>query len=294
MAPIITKSSKQPVRVENRKANDFVFKSCLVGPIGDLSVLRRSLLFAEIAMAAYLPADQCNLAAGKLGFTDGKSFCANGVQACWFQNQFDSVIVFRGAEINHWSEFETDSIALPVLSETVGKIHRNFKNVADEIWPQIENDLVKNENSLWFCGHSVGGAIATICAARCMLSYIKSEPRELFTFGSPRVGCKRYTNHVKLDHYRWVNKNDVVTRFPPSRLGYRHAGIEMGVDSLGRLKCLRGLKRISDSIHAVLSELRRSQTAELAQHLSPAYVDAVFKIVRTRESNPGIWVEPNS
>jgi len=66
--------------------------------------------------------------------------------------------------------------------------------------------------------------MAAICAGRCRLSYIRSNPRALYTYGSPRVGNRRYVNYVQLEAYRWVNNNDIVTRVPPSWLGYRHKG----------------------------------------------------------------------
>lgn len=286
MAPTVTKSSKQPVVLGKKKANEFAFKSNLKGSISELSVLRRSLLFAEISMASYLSIEECNIAAGLLGFTDGKFFNCGGAQAYWFQNKFDSVVVFRGTEVHEWNDIAADANALTALAETVGKVHRGFKTEVDEIWPHIESELEKNTKTLWFCGHSLGGAMATICAGRCMLSYIKSEPEGLYTFGSPRVGCKRYVNHVKLPHYRWVNNNDIVTRVPPAWLGYRHSGTEMYMDRLGRLKDLQGWRRISDRIQGFLSGLRRLRLDQLSDHASPGYIDGIFKIIRIQENNP--------
>ena len=283
MAPSVTKSNKPPTKLENKQANEFAFKSFLDVPIRDLSVLRRSLLFAEISMISYLSIEQCNIAAGKLGFTDGKFFDCNGSQAYWFQNEHDSVIVFRGTEVSEWNDIAADANALTALAETVGKVHRGFKTEVDDIWPHIEKALEENTKTLWFAGHSLGGAMATICAGRCMLSYIRSEPEELYTYGSPRVGCKRYVNHVKLTHYRWVNNNDIVTRVPPIWMGYRHSGTEMYIDRIGRLKVLKGWKRLSDRVQGLIAGLRRFRIDYLSDHSSPGYIDSVFKVVRARE-----------
>lgn len=286
MAPSVTRSNKKPVDLGKKKANEFAFKSRLKGPIAELSVLRRSLLFSEISMASYLPIEQCNIAAGLLGFTDGKFFTSGGAQAYWFQNQFDSVVVFRGTEVHEWNDIAADVNALTALAETVGKVHRGFKKEVDEIWPHVEKELEKNTKPLWFCGHSLGGAMAKICAGRCMLSYIKSEPEELYTFGSPRVGCKRYVNHVQLPHYRWVNNNDIVPRVPPTWLGYRHSGTELYIDHLGRLQNIQGWKRISDGFHGFVAAIRRWRVDHLSDHSSPGYIDAIFKIVRSEENKP--------
>ncbi len=284
MAPTVTKSTKKQVKLENKKATEFSFKSFLDSPIAELSVLRKSLLFAETAMISYLSIEQCNIAAGKLGFTDGKFFSLGGAQAYWFQNEHDSVVVFRGTEVNEWNDIAADANALTALAETVGKVHRGFKSEEDEIWPHIEKALEKNTNPVWFCGHSLGGAMATICAGRCMLSYLKVEPEGLFTYGSPRVGCKRYVNHVKIPHYRWVNNNDIVTRVPPAWLGYRHSGTEMYLDRMGRLRDLKGWRRVSDRLQGFLGGLRRFRLDQLSDHASPGYIDSVFNIIRAEEA----------
>ena len=245
------KSQKDPVKLANKKAIEFNFKSYLDRPISELSLLRRSLLFAEISMISYLELQQCNIAAGKIGFTDGKFFTCEGAQAYWFQNKYDSVVVCRGTEVNEWNDIQADVNALTAVAETVGKVHRGFKYEVDEIWPLIEEALEPNRLPIYFCGHSLGGAMAKICAGRCTLSGLRSEPEELFTYGSPRVGCRRYVNHVKLEHFRWVNNNDIVTRVPPAWFGYRHSGQEMYIDNVGRLRDLQGWNRFRDRFRGV-------------------------------------------
>ncbi len=274
-------------QLSNKQANEFAFKSKLRGPISELSFLRKSLLFAEISMISYLSVDECNIAAGKLGFTDGKFFDCGGSQAYWFQNEHDSVIVIRGTEARDWNDIKADANALTALAETVGKVHRGFKTEVDEIWPHIEKELEKNEKTLWFCGHSLGGAMATICAGRCMISYIKSEPEALFTFGSPRVGCKRFVNHIKMDHFRWVNNNDIVTRVPPVWLGYRHSGNEIYLDRLGRMKQISGWSRLTDRLRGFLSGLRKFRLDQLSDHSSLDYIDNIFRILRVEEAKLG-------
>lgn len=269
-----------------KKANEFAFKTFLKAPIESYSLLRKSLLFAEVSMISYLSVEECNIAAGKLGFTDGKFFNCGGAQAYWFQNEHDSVVVFRGTEVNDWNDIRADANALTAVAETVGKVHRGFKSEVDEIWPHIEKALEANRKPLWLCGHSLGGAMANICSSRAMLSYIKTEPVGVFTYGSPRVGCKKYVSHVKLPHYRWVNNNDIVTRVPPMFLGYRHSGTEMYIDRHGRLKDVKGWRRVSDRLQGFISGLKRFKIDQLSDHSAPNYIDAIFKIVRAREPNP--------
>ena len=282
MADTRTKQGVQ--NVGSKDAADFVFKSKLTGPISDLSFARRSLLFAEVSMISYLSIEQCNIAAGLLGFTNGKFFDTEGAQAYWFHNEWDSVVVCRGTEPHEWEDIKADVNALAAVAETVGKVHRGFKAEVDRVWPYIEEALEENKKPLWFCGHSLGGAMANICAKRCMLSYIESEPEELYTYGSPRIGCKRYVSHVDLKHYRWVNNNDIVTRVPPVFMGYRHNGEEKYIDRNGRLVKLSGWHRVSDRIQGLLSGLRRFRIDYLSDHSAPYYIDQIFNIARADEN----------
>ncbi|MEM7784287.1 MAG: lipase family protein [Planctomycetota bacterium] len=273
-------SQKRKVSLTHKKADDFIFKSLLDRPISEMSHLRQSLLFAEISMISYLDIEQCNIAAGKIGFTDGKFFNSNGAQAYWFKNKHDSVVVCRGTEANDWNDIEADMNAVTALAETVGKVHRGFKAEVDQIWPHIEKELEANDRPLWFCGHSLGGAMATICAGRATISYIKSEPEGLFTYGSPRVGCRRYANHVKINHSRWVNNNDIVTRVPPAWFGYRHSGAEYYLDRFGNLKDAKGWSRFKDRLKGFLGGLRKGKLDQLSDHSIVEYIDTIHGLAR--------------
>lgn len=277
-------NDKAVQNVGEKKASDFAFKTKLTGPISELSFLRQSVLFAEVSMISYMSIEECNIAAGKLGFTNGKFFDTEGAQAYWFHNEWDSVVVCRGTEPHEWEDIKADANALTAIAETVGKVHRGFKNEVDRIWPYIEEALEENKKPLWFCGHSLGGAMANISANRCALSYIESEPAGLFTYGSPRIGCKKYVSHVEIPHNRWVNNNDVVCRVPPVFMGYRHNGEEKYIDRHGRLVNLTGWRRVSDRIQGLLKEATRFRIDYLSDHSVIDYIDNIFNIARAEES----------
>lgn len=278
------KINKHDQKLANKKASEITFKSKLTGPIAELSFLRKSLLFAEVSMMSYLPPAEINKAAGKLGFVDGKFFNSDGSQAYLFYSKHDSVVVCRGTEANEWNDIKADVNAISALAETVGRVHRGFKAEADDIWPYVEEVLADNDLPLWFCGHSLGGAMATICAGRCMVSPIRTEPEELYTFGSPRVGDRAYVQHVKLEHYRWVNNNDVVTRVPPTWLGYRHSGKELYLNNVGSIQELNGWRRVKDRLKGFLSGLTRFKIDQLSDHSTREYIDHIFSAVRKEES----------
>lgn len=268
-----------------KMASELALRSKLNGPISELSEAKRCLLFAEVSMISYLPIEQCNIAAGKLGFTDGKYFNSDGSQAYWFQTEHDSVVVCRGTEADEWNDIRADVNALTAIAETVGKVHRGFKKEVDDLWPYLEQELADDTKPLWFTGHSLGGAMATICAYRCKLSFLKTEPEALYTYGSPRVGCKKYVSHTDLAHFRWVNNNDIVTRMPPVWMGYRHAGQERYLDRFGRIKDVSGWRRTSDRLQGFFTTLiKRFRLDQLSDHSIPSYIDQLFEVVRREEA----------
>lgn len=258
-------------------------RSNVKSPIEELSFLRRSLLFAELAMVAYNDEAEATAAAKMAGFPDVTFYDRDGSQAYRFRNEFDCVIACRGTEPNEWNDIKADANAASVLAETVGRVHRGFKQEVDDLWPMIETALLDNQHQLYFCGHSLGGAMATICSGRCLLSHIPSNPIELFTYGSPRVGDHRYINHVKMDHFRFVNNNDVVPRVPPAILGYRHCGDEVYFDRNGRIRKLGIVSKRRDKWRGFLRGLRRWKIDHFSDHSIHCYIEAIIKAVHDED-----------
>ena len=252
--------------------------------VSSFSLLGRALLFAELSMIAYLKPDQTKKAAKRLGFTRTVFYDNDGSQAYSFSNESDIVIAFRGTEPNEWNDIKADMDATKALAETVGKVHRGFKKEVDDIWPQLEEMLVSNKSNLakklWFTGHSLGGAMASICAGRCLLSHIDTSPEQIHTFGSPRVGTKRYINHAKVDYYRWVNNNDIVVKTPPAWLGYRHSGKEMYLNASGVLKEYNKVQRSADLWKGFIMGLKKHEVDHFSDHLIDRYVDYIYSNYR--------------
>lgn len=70
----------------------------------------------------------------------------------------------------------------------IGPVHNGFKKTYDSILPALSDDhtLFDKADVIHCVGHSLGGAVATLIAAR----FAKlGRPVRLYTFGSPRVGC---------------------------------------------------------------------------------------------------------
>ena len=212
----------------------------------------------------------------------------DGAQAYLLGTDTDCIVVCRGTEPHEWNDVKADANAWTVATE-FGRLHSGFNREVDDLWPALEQRLKENRRPLWFAGHSLGGAMATICAGRCKLSQIPSNPEAIFTFGSPRVGNRRYINFVKIPHYRWVNNNDIVPRVPPEWLGYRHSGQEIYVDSKGHLKNWVSWKRFADRIRGLFAALRLGQIDYFGDHGMNRYIEAVKLAVERYEAGEQVF-----
>lgn len=235
-------------------------------------------------MVSYLAGHEAEQAASVLGFDEAIYIERDGAQAFMFQNSTDRVIACRGTEPNEWNDIKADANALTDLAETVGRVHRGFKREVDDIWPSLEEHLAQpDERALWVTGHSLGGAMAQIVAGRCRLADIPAWPTEVYTYGSPRVGNTRYVAHNDVEHIRWVNNNDVVTKVPPAWLRYRHRGLRMYLDADGDVReKISKRQRVRDQWRGFKQGLKQRKIDHFSDHAIAAYVDHLTRAVSSK------------
>src|SRR6476660_1485106 len=169
-----------------------ILHSDVRAPLASLSFLRRALAFAELAMIAYNDEDEAKRAARAIGFPDAQLFDNDGSQAYRFRNDHDLVLACRGTQPTEWNDIRADANAVMSVVGTFGNVHSGFNREVNDLWPLIKEMLRGNRQPVWFCGHSLGAAMATICAYRAKTSALVDDPQEVHTFGSQRVACKRY------------------------------------------------------------------------------------------------------
>lgn len=126
-----------------------------------------------------------------------------------------------------------------------GRVHQGFHRALDSVWPKITQTLTnvqQNAQALWLTGHSLGGALAVLAAARLCLDLdqdIYKSVYGLYTFGQPRVGDRTFVNtldaELKDRYFRFVNDNDIVTRVPIRLNQYQQSGTVCFFDAQGLL-----------------------------------------------------------
>ena len=249
--------------------------------ISTMNFNERSLLFAKLSSIAYSNIKEAKSQVKKLGFTTVEFYEKDGAQAYRFMNKTDLVIACRGTEPTEFNDISADLKALPVMAETISRVHQGFKAEVDELWPAITEDINRKANlgkTLWFCGHSLGAAMATIMASRCLHDEELNDPVELYTFGSPRVGWRGYVKSLGVTHHRWKNNNDIVTTVPLWIMGYVHHGTEHYLNAYGNYRKPTGWQLVKDKWRGIWMGLKQGKIDSFGDHSMTEYIKHITRI----------------
>ena len=187
---------------------------------------RTAWIMAVMAKLAYIPFEEgedklahleYNL---KSGFSLINVFSQESTQAFLAKNDSFAVLAFRGTEPKKISDVMAD---IRVYKKTTkeGRVHAGFHGAYQDVAEQVEKSLIKQEWPLYITGHSLGGALATVATQDLDQKY-RDLISACYTFGSPRVGNRKFERSVKAPFYRLVNSTDIVTLVP--NIGYAHIG----------------------------------------------------------------------
>src|SRR5262245_61865776 len=188
---------------------------------------------ADSALVTYWDEAAAKSIFGRAGL-DSK-FVKAGSTDCYIAWQDKAAIVaFRGTEPDEWEDVLTD-VNIKLVPWQAGKVHCGFKEALDQIWPTLEAELAAllPGRTIWYCGHSLGAALATLAADRY------PHTRGVCTFGCPRVGDRTFASafNAKFQNnsLRYVNHYDVVTHVPGPLAGYKHVGLGRFIASDGTI-----------------------------------------------------------
>lgn len=188
---------------------------------------------AEASFLAYCHPGYCRMAYYIAGFKEFQFFNGPGTECMVASSDTTVIVSFRGTEINSRSVFYevgTDLNTVPVSFPEGGKVHRGFLQALEEVWDNkgekyhkkfpVHNSglgsyldsISKNhpERKIFICGHSLGGALATLCFVR-----VKSA-KALYIYGAPRVGDADFVSLITgRDVFRIEHASDPVPLVPP-------------------------------------------------------------------------------
>lgn len=152
-------------------------------------------------------------------------------------NKDVAMIIFRGSygKCDWRDNFRFKKIVIPFINDKKIKGHEGFVKQYEVVRTDIHEHLIsgrlKKYRELVICGHSLGGALANQCSLDLKL-YFKDIHISCITLGAPRVGnpafvklCKKHLPGA----IRIVNGADMVTKVPPTIMGFKHFGILLTV-----------------------------------------------------------------
>jgi hypothetical protein len=184
-----------------------------------------------------------------------------------------AVLVFRGTE-QRLKDFISDlEIGLPPLGNEID-VHDGFERALDSVWPEIDRELKTLACPLFYTGHSLGAALATLAAER-------RAPRAVYTLGSPRVGNQAFVTSLRnVTIHRVVDDLDVVATVPPEGLGFRHAGIEVRLAEPAPIASSGFLGRLLQRLAGLFGPPKF-----LADHAPINYVDRIATALRAASAS---------
>lgn len=211
---------------------------------------------ANLSKIAYLDEKEAKPLFKARGYPKHRFIENEGSQAHVAWNDYHIVVAFRGTEPSEAADIKADLNIWPDRAESGGWVHDGFQTALEKIWRNIVVIVdAHDDKQLQLCGHSLGGAMATVAASR-----LKERNPRLYTFGSPRVGNTAFVNSFpNVVHYRFVNNNDLVTAVPMWLLGYRHHGTCMYIDYSGVVGNFTPWQKFVDKIKGRWRALMKGQ-----------------------------------
>lgn len=137
------------------------------------------------------------------------------------ESEHNIIIAFRGSRSNpDWIADATILQTYFPYTRIKIKTHSGFTAIYNTCRPRIINVLntLGSSKQLFVTGHSLGGALAILCALDAAANTAYKDP-VMYNFGSPRVGNSKFVqvyNEVIDNSVRIVNTNDIVPLLPPA------------------------------------------------------------------------------
>lgn len=199
----------------------------------------------------------------------------------------DEVIIaaFRGTEVSGLNRIRsivtdilTDAQIVQVSTGFGGGVHQGFAKALEEVWGQLSSFIggIRKQQAVWFTGHSLGGALATLAADR--FARTNGNVQGLYSFGSPRVGDERFQKNFGPQAFRIVHGRDIVTAVPISGpVAKPFSILPRFYKHVGELKFIDHAGKISDDDPRAMSEIMSAFRAltenGLAQELAQPLID---------------------
>jgi triacylglycerol lipase len=255
--------------------------------------LEHAYWLGRAALLAYEDGAEIRANTEEWGFDRLTNFCGThqmpfpleDTQAYLAASDHMIVVAFRGTEpsqIRDWLS-DANSPVIPGPART-GLVHLGFSRALASVYPEIRDKVAEvrtNDQTLWFTGHSLGGALAMMAGATMHLEDPKLLANGVYTFGQPRT-CDRlfasaHDTAFASRHFRFVNNNDAVARVPPEP-AFHHVNAMMYFDANGKLhEKMSFASKMTDSFKGFTSDPFAPGSDGIRDHSMDTYVALIEK-----------------
>jgi hypothetical protein len=152
------------------------------------------------------------------------------------------VVAFRGTDSSSWYNWaenmrywRSDTL-YPVPNAPKAKVHTGFmmlwnaSSLGATVTTAVGEVLEAHPGSqLFVTGHSMGGALAQLCALDMKFLYNVDQVR-VYTFGSPRIGNQVFADFFQewmTESWRFTHARDIVPSVPVQMMGFHHVSREV-------------------------------------------------------------------
>lgn len=251
---------------------------------------QNALWLGKAAQLAYDDEKKIKSEVGKWGFRKKFHFFQKReTQAFLIGNATMILVAFRGTEPTKLKDWMTD-VDFDLVDGPAGKVHHGFWGALNDVWREIYASIKEHQNkgqSLWFTGHSLGAALATLAVAKLRLK-VDKPVNGLYTFGQPRTGdrdfARAFNADFKAQTFRFVNNNDAVTRVPLRAMTYSHVGRFLYFDNNGNLQDdIHWWGKLLDRVKGRIDDFLTPGTDGIKDHSMDRYVKNLKK---NKEAKP--------
>jgi len=203
----------------------------------------------------------------------------NSAQAVLIEHRDYLCFAFRGTnELSDW----LDNLNTLSTKQLFGDFHKGFwdsvTDVWDPLWAAYETCQTQQERPTFITGHSLGGAMATVAAAR--LAAMKVPFTSVYTFGQPRAmtmsTAKLLDSMCEAQFFRFENNNDMVTKVPSRLTGYSHVGTHLYISEEKQISVNPGLGYIlMDYLDGFMSSIFKSGFDGIRDHDMYDYLNSI-------------------
>lgn len=147
-------------------------------------------------------------------------------------------VVFRGTQVTSawaqkapleaWRDIRANLQSWKTPWPEGGRVHAGYKEAVDDVADDVIGLLRRyGDAPMVYTGHSLGGVLATLMAAR-------HPPAATYTFGAPSPGNRAFWQGVTTPLHRVVLAGDIAPKYPRPWWGYAQSPEYIHLDAQGR------------------------------------------------------------